>query len=161
MLKAKTATACEITRMDPKRLNEIASLGIYTCLPETRPGASRIFDRNDLIALRCYVIMRGEGIPEAVCGKVACTVRGFLGIDGMEVFQKIEWVRIHFVPEEYQEIRQREFFVSMNSYDAIRPDLVDGIIMGESTDMPVSLFFNIKALRDDITRQLESRTNIV
>jgi hypothetical protein len=161
MLKAKTSTACEITRMDPKRLNEIGSIGIYPCLPETRPGASRIFDRNDLITLRCHVIMRGAGIPESLCGKVACTVRDFLGIDGMDVFEKVEWVRIHFVPEEFQEIRQREFFVSMNSYDAVRSNQLDGIMMGEDVGMPVSLFFNIKVLRDEITYQLEARKNIV
>lgn len=49
-----TVRAAEIVRMDRQRLNEDIASGIYPCAPATRAGKGRVWDENDLIALRLY-----------------------------------------------------------------------------------------------------------
>lgn len=77
-LKARTALAAEIAGINPLRLNEAVSAGFYPCAPETRAGAARVFDVNDLVALTVYRHLLDEGMTQRAAGPVACGLRELL-----------------------------------------------------------------------------------
>lgn len=74
-MKFRTAAACRIAMIHRDRLNESVAAGNYGCAPETRPGASRIFEEDDLIALTIYGRQLKEGVSAERAGRLACAVR--------------------------------------------------------------------------------------
>lgn len=74
MLKARTKLACAIAGIDPARFNELVHFGKYPCAPATVPGAARIFDENDIVALRVYSSLIGIGMTPEAAGNMACQV---------------------------------------------------------------------------------------
>ena len=50
----KTKLACEIAGINSDRFKEAVHVGNYPCAPATTSGSSRIFQRQDLIALVVY-----------------------------------------------------------------------------------------------------------
>lgn len=74
-LKFRTAAACRIADIHRDRFNESVAAGNYKCAPETRPGASRIFAEDDLVALMIYGRQLKAGSGAEVAGDLACRVR--------------------------------------------------------------------------------------
>lgn len=72
VLKFRTAVACRIARIDRDRFNEAVAAGNYPCAPRTDRGATRVFDVNDLIALRYYGQLLNFGIAPRTAGYWAC-----------------------------------------------------------------------------------------
>lgn len=77
-LRARARTACEIARVDPDRFNEWVAAGIYPCAPRTRPGATRIFDEQDLITLCIFRHLTDEGMIPSKAGEMVCELRTLL-----------------------------------------------------------------------------------
>lgn len=73
--KARSGTACEIARVDKDRFNEAVHAGHYPCAPATRPGASRVFELNDLVVLYIYGRLLDEGVSTIAAGGTACRIR--------------------------------------------------------------------------------------
>ncbi|WP_415391585.1 hypothetical protein [Paracoccus sp. SJTW-4] len=76
--KATTALACEIAFVNPDRFNEAVHAGFYPCAPKTTPGKARVFDVNDIIALRLYERFLDAGMKAESAGHKACAIRQFL-----------------------------------------------------------------------------------
>lgn len=77
-LRATTALAADIARIDRQRFNEAIASGFYPCAPETIAGRARTFDLNDLIALTIYGHLLREGVTPRHAGTAACGLRHFL-----------------------------------------------------------------------------------
>jgi len=69
--KAKTKLACEMAYMDQTKLNENISDGTYPCAPKTTPGAARIFEVEDIMALRIFAAMLALTANRERAGHVA------------------------------------------------------------------------------------------
>lgn len=77
-LRATTALAADIARIDRQRFNEAIASGFYPCAPETVAGRARSFNIQDLLALRVYGHLLREGVTPRHAGHAACTFRAFL-----------------------------------------------------------------------------------
>lgn len=77
-LKARTALAAQIARVNRQRLNEAIAEGFYPCAPDTVSGASRVFDVNDIVALRVYGHLLDEGVSPRFAGPMSCNLRDLL-----------------------------------------------------------------------------------
>ncbi|QIB32671.1 hypothetical protein [Ancylobacter pratisalsi] len=71
-LRATTALAAEIARIDRQRFNEAVASGLYTCAPETVAGRARSFGLVDLVVLFIYGRLLDEGITPRHAGAAAC-----------------------------------------------------------------------------------------
>lgn len=76
--RARTKLACKIAGVDPDRFNEAVHAGNYPCAPVTTPGAARVFDIEDMVALRVYSRLLDQEIPPRRAGHMACGVLGVL-----------------------------------------------------------------------------------
>ncbi len=56
--------ACELSDLDPDRLNSWISLGYFACAPETRPGKARSFDENGVVSLKILSQLLTWGVSE-------------------------------------------------------------------------------------------------
>ncbi|MFN4158614.1 MAG: hypothetical protein ACK4GO_09450 [Gemmobacter sp.] len=74
MLKARTKLACNIAGIDPARFNELVHFNKYPCAPDTTPGSARVFDVDDIIALRIHVMLTDIGMSQEGAGHIACNV---------------------------------------------------------------------------------------
>lgn len=75
---ARTKLAMKIVGLDAQKFNQAVSDGHYQCAPYTEPGATRIFDVNDMIGA---VIFRNElerGVSPKFAGPFACRLRDYL-----------------------------------------------------------------------------------
>lgn len=77
-LKARTAVATEIAMVNRQRFNEAVAEGFYPCAPKTVRGATRVFDVNDIVALRVYGRLLDEGMIPRAAGQMACDLRTLL-----------------------------------------------------------------------------------
>lgn len=77
-LRATTALAADIARIDRQRFNEAIAAGFYPCAPETIAGRARSFNLEDLIALTVYGHLLREGVTPRHAGAAACGLRSFL-----------------------------------------------------------------------------------
>lgn len=71
-LRAKSKLACAIARLDTLRLNESIHAGFYTCAPETRPGAARVYEIDQIVSLRIYGILLALSLSAERAGHIAC-----------------------------------------------------------------------------------------
>lgn len=71
-IRARAKTACEIARIDPNRFNEMVHAGHYACAPETKPGSARIFDADQIVALRVFGILLSMAVAPDRAGHIAC-----------------------------------------------------------------------------------------
>lgn len=76
--RARTKLACKIAGVDPDRFNEAVHAGNYPCAPETTPGAARVFNIEDMVALKVYSRLLNQEIPPRRAGHMACGVLGVL-----------------------------------------------------------------------------------
>lgn len=76
--KATASIATRIAQIDKGRLNEAIAAGFYECAPKTIAGQPRVFDVQDMIALRVYSRLTEEGMRPASAGPVACKLRSLL-----------------------------------------------------------------------------------
>lgn len=77
-LHARTRLACQIALIDPNRFNELVAAGSYPCAPPTRAGSARVFQVNDIVALKVYALLTEEGVIPSRAGPVACGLRELL-----------------------------------------------------------------------------------
>lgn len=75
-LKARAKLACEIASIDPQRFNEMVHAGHYPCAPATRPGSARIFEIDEIVALRIFGNLLKMGVPPERAGNIACQAFG-------------------------------------------------------------------------------------
>lgn len=72
--KLTTAAACRVARIDRVRFNEHVTSGAFHCAPDTIPGRSRLFDPDDMLALRLFRDLIDDGLNSRRAGKIACSV---------------------------------------------------------------------------------------
>lgn len=75
---ARTKLAMKIVGLDAQKFNQAVSDGHYQCAPFTEPGATRIFDIDDMIGA---VVFRNElerGVAPKFAGRFACQLRDYL-----------------------------------------------------------------------------------
>jgi hypothetical protein len=72
--KLTTVAACRVAGLDRQRFNEHVSTGDFPCAPATVPGRSRLFDPDDMIALRLFRELMDEGVSAKRAGVIACEV---------------------------------------------------------------------------------------
>jgi len=77
-LKARTALATELARVNRQRFNEAVAEGFYPCAPPTVRGATRVFDVNDIVTLRVYGRLLDGGTTPRAAGTIACGLRDLL-----------------------------------------------------------------------------------
>ncbi|SIT81916.1 hypothetical protein [Pontibaca methylaminivorans] len=75
---ARTKLACQIAAVDPDRFNEAVHAGNYPCAPQTARGSARVFDIEDMVALRVYSRLLNQEIPPRRAGHMACGIRDVL-----------------------------------------------------------------------------------
>lgn len=130
-LRARTKTACEIARIDPQRFNEMIHAGHYNCAPETRPGSARIFDLDQIVALRIFGKLISMAVSPDRAGHIACAAYSqFSGRD---------------------DVRSMVYMVMRNgAWHMIMRTKTD------TDDLPeFCMVFDIPGLRDEITEHLE------
>jgi hypothetical protein len=84
-LRATTALAADIARIDRQRFNEAVAAEFYPCAPPTVAGRARSFGVNDLIALYIYGRLNDEGVIPRHAGQVACRLLNFMNEVGADL----------------------------------------------------------------------------
>jgi hypothetical protein len=131
-LRAKSKTACEIARIDPLRLNEAIHAGFYPCAPETRPGSSRVYDVDQIVALRIYGVLLGLSLSAERAGYIACEAYGLY--NGREDYTMLV----------YSNMRNGAWHMLAFSADSM------------SKDLPrLAMLFDIQDLRKEVIAHLE------
>lgn len=72
-LGVRTKKACEIAGIDPARFNEMVHIGYFPCAPETRPGAARIFDLDQTVALKIFGELLSMPVAPERAGHISCS----------------------------------------------------------------------------------------
>ncbi len=72
--KLTTTRACRVAGMDRDRLNEHIAAGHFQCAPGTVPGRARLFDPDDMIALRLFREFMDDGLDAKHAGEIACEI---------------------------------------------------------------------------------------
>ena len=73
-VKLTTAAACRVAGIDRDRFNEHVAAGRFPCAPSTIPGRTRLFNAEDMIALRIFREEMDEGRDAISAGLIACAV---------------------------------------------------------------------------------------
>jgi len=73
-IKLTAKAACRVAGIDRDRFNEHVASGAYPCAPNTVPGRSRLFDPDDMLALRLFQDLLDDGYNAKRAGAIACTV---------------------------------------------------------------------------------------
>lgn len=73
--------AARILRSTPAAINEAIAKKLYGCAPETVPGSRRIFQEHDIIGLRIYHHLCGNGLTYRDAGQIACIVMNWVLAD--------------------------------------------------------------------------------
>jgi len=71
-LTVKAKIACEIAGINPARFNEMIHAGQYTCAPETKPGSARIFNLDQIVALKIFGNLLSMAVVPERAGHIAC-----------------------------------------------------------------------------------------
>lgn len=69
-----TVIACRVAGIDRARFNEHVNAGNYNCAPATTPGRARLFDPDDVLALRLFNDLMNDGFVPKRAGEIACEV---------------------------------------------------------------------------------------
>lgn len=72
--KLTTTAACRVARLNRDRFNEHVAAGHFNCAPETVPGRARLFDPDDMVALRLFSDLMEDGYNAFNAGRIACGV---------------------------------------------------------------------------------------
>lgn len=144
MLKIRTKLACEIAGIDPARFNDAIHSNLFPCAPQTRPGASRIFEIEDIIVMRIYrqlIDPAGPRFAAEKAGGIACDIR----------------VRI-----ADPEVKAVSYAVSTSGPGKImsRALALEDSIFGDGSPIFFAMNFNIGALRAQITEHLNHEQQI-
>lgn len=91
-IKARAKLACEIAGIDPQRFNEMVHAGHYPCAPATRPGSARIFEIDEIVALRIFGNFLKMGMVPERAGKIACQAFGQF-VDDPDVSHMVYMIR--------------------------------------------------------------------
>ncbi|MEM9043918.1 MAG: hypothetical protein AAGC81_04425 [Pseudomonadota bacterium] len=140
-LRARTKLACRIAGIEPKRLNEAIHHGHFKCAPPTRPGAARVFEIDDVVALQLFRVLLGSGFNESKAGEITCEVREhFFGKD-------IEWVT---------------FLCDLNGLRGATAQYFDAgqTVTGFDNEV-MRIAFNVRSYRARIVHALEDEASIL
>lgn len=72
--KLTTTAACHVAGLNRDRFNEHVAAGAFGCAPNTVPGRARLFDPDDMIALRLFRELMDDGFDARRAGEIACAV---------------------------------------------------------------------------------------
>lgn len=72
--KLTTVAACRVAGIDRNRFNEHVAANNFTCAPPTTSGRARLFDPDDMIALRLFNDLMKDGFTPKRAGEIACEV---------------------------------------------------------------------------------------
>lgn len=72
--KLTTKAACRVAGIDRDRFNEYVADKAYNCAPDTIPGRARLFDPDDMLALRLFRDLMDDSYSPKRAGQIACTV---------------------------------------------------------------------------------------
>jgi hypothetical protein len=73
--RIRSGTAMEIARIDRQKFNEYVADGFFNCAPQTRPGASRLFEFADLVSLYVFARLIEFGLRPERAGQLACGMK--------------------------------------------------------------------------------------
>jgi hypothetical protein len=93
----RAPTAMRIAHVDRLKFNEAVADGFYVCAPPADPGAARVFDEDDLIALFEWGRLAKMGISARTAGRLACMLRERLRDQPAEVQGTEKEPRISFL----------------------------------------------------------------
>lgn len=71
-VRLTTAAACRVSGIDRVRFNEHVGSGAFSCAPETTKGRARLFNFNQLVALRLFREFMDDGMTAKSAGRMAC-----------------------------------------------------------------------------------------
>lgn len=74
--KLTTIAACRVAGINRDRFNEHVANGHFPCAPDTIPGRARLFDPDDMLALRLFTELMSGGLNAANAGAIACGIAG-------------------------------------------------------------------------------------
>ena len=137
MLKARTKLACRIAGIDPLRLNEAVHAGRYPIAPATKAGSSRVYEVDDIVALCIYKQLTDDEVG------VSAENAGYFAGQALSKFEGQPDVEVVFrvTCANRSSFWTTELPQPTAVYGAGRPQIWMG--------------FNIKALRDMVTKELE------
>jgi hypothetical protein len=72
--KLTTVAACRVAGLDRDRFNEHVASGAFGCAPKTVPGRARLFEPEDMVALRLFRELLDDGLNAKKAGDIACSV---------------------------------------------------------------------------------------
>jgi len=72
--KLTTQAACRVAGLHRDRFNEHVAAGHFTCAPPTTPGRARLFEPDDVLALRLFRDLLDDGFNAATAGRIACEI---------------------------------------------------------------------------------------
>lgn len=145
MLKVRTKLACEIAGIEPARFNDAIHGNLFPCAPETRPGSARVFEIEDVIAMRLYrqlIDPAGPRFAAEKAGGIACEIRERISDP---------------------EVKVVAYAVSTSGPGKVvsRAVDVDDLIFADGSPVLFAMNFNIAALRKEVRSRLEYERQIL
>lgn len=150
--KLTTQAACRVAGLHRDRFNEHVAAGNFGCAPSTIPGRARLFDPDDMIALRLFRELMDDGHDAKRAGEIACTVA--------------QAAKLH--PNDRQIAYVEDYFysggIAMPASEVPSPDKWDGkdaLICPGGTDIRKVTTFRIGKLREIIAHYTEQERSVV
>jgi hypothetical protein len=152
-IRARSALAMRIARVDRITFNQAVSDGHYRCAPRVQAGSTRVFSEDDLIALFWFGRLLDIGLPPRIAGHLACKVHVELRINSADQ------------PKGLQEPRISIPFGTNGMHDAMRgydPDHVaHGTWYGGMDPLWGSIECNVAQIRSLVRQKLEDEMSIL
>ena len=147
--KLTVKAACKVAGIDRDRFNEHVAAGRFPCAPATVPGRTRLFDPDDMIALRLFRELMDDGFGAERAGRIACEVAR--AAKKNPTATAIAYVEDYFVPP------------SGNAFpaDEVPPASEWARVIFSGTDIRKVTTFNIGKMREMIAAATEAERSII
>ncbi|QCO57630.1 hypothetical protein EOK75_18200 (plasmid) [Pseudorhodobacter turbinis] len=123
------------------------------CVPETKPGAARIFDRDGIVMLKIFSTLLKQGMSSIEAGKIACAVHSKFQLDYKEL---VNHLRYYFKPDFYPDDIDPPVLMFMDDGNVfISNDVTARGIDSLFSASTSYLNFPIRALRVETDKQLQ------
>lgn len=145
--KLTTVVACRVAGIDRGRFNEHVAAQNYNCAPNTTPGRARLFDPDDVLALRLFSDLLNDGFTPKRAGEIACEVAN----------------AARNSPEERTIAYVESFFRgghALPTSEVPPADLWDGVLFS-GTDIRKVTIFRIGKLREIIAHYSAEEASII
>lgn len=153
LIRVRAALACRIVNLDRVKFNEAVASGAYPCAPGTVSGRARLFDLDDLLALKLFSDLLKEGYGAAPAGRIACEVAA-AARENPEA-QAISYIRSNMVRSGWSVDRRAIPADQVPAPSTWNKELFHDQLIEKATT------FNVWQLRQRIAQKMEEERSIL